>query len=451
MPILRANRNRPRVALVGEFDSDQLSKLQRLFPTTWSAENLSDLSLQISPNELDLVIIAPKFSRGRYDNVHLEFVTKAHLICFALAPPFVPGPSENTQLKITKKSSTEEYEIPDLPLESFSLLENNLSHEQSAKGWPILDVEIHYRTADDVSDEDQRRVIVDGSLVTDPHTKLPFATVFNRMHSRLGVAWLPIKSLDLVPWVELICSRWADDDKEKFPTFGDWTKDMTWMTHEEELLMLEIDKLRSEQLEKISHYEMKISKLSNELLEMSLLINSGKRRLITAQGDDLLGEVANAFSDLGYSVTKMDNVIEAGLPKREDLRIRDPGAKDWEALVEVRGHLKSSGQTSDLTRLAKFARHYQSETGRVPSKLIYVVNGQIEVKSPESRQMPFASAPDDVRAIAEQDGLIIWTLELFKALKHAAQKADLPEIRKSIRESTGIWNYAEKQNRPSRL
>jgi len=213
------------------------------------------------------------------------------------------------------------------------------------------------------------------------------------------------------------------------------------MTQEEIALQSEIENLTSE-LEKIkSDFKTRISDLSEQLLQTSLLVNKGKRRLITSQGDELLEEVANCFNELGYSVRKMDEEILDGIPKKEDLRIKDPENKNWEAIVEVRGHTKSSGQASDLTRLSRFARLYQSENGKEPSKLIYIVNGQIELPSPEQRQVPFAAAPDEIEAFGEQDGLIIWTLDLFKIFESNLTEINLPAIRKSLRDSTGRWAY----------
>jgi hypothetical protein len=90
--------------------------------------------------------------------------------------------------------------------------------------------------------------------------------------------------------------------------------------------------------------------------------------------------------------------------------------------------------------LPKFAKRYRAETGREADKLIYVVNGQIELSSPQQRKMPFSAAPDDVKVFGELDGLIIWTLDLFKLLKLVKTEADKVKIRKALRESVGRWS-----------
>ena len=147
-------------------------------------------------------------------------------------------------------------------------------------------------------------------------------------------------------------------------------------------------------------YKNRILGLEEKFTHTSLLVNKGMRRLITAQSNELLEEVAQSFRELGFSVTLMDEELDDDVPKREDLRLGDPDIKDWEAIVEVRGHAKSSGQASNLNRLpGRFAKLYRAEKGKDPDKLIYVVNGQIETFSPQLRNEPFSAAPDAVEML----------------------------------------------------
>jgi hypothetical protein len=413
MPILKGSRPRPRVGLVGNFEEKVSHDLKTLFPTIWTGESFFHLVSLANPNEIDLIIIAPNTP----DQIGAQgFLANAHVISFSDTFTQLPGPVIESNIAITKKSSTEEFCIPEQSLGFYNLLENNIATE-NAKGWPIIDIRILVRHSQSLSDEAQKQFLLKSALLYDPHSLLPFATKFIGLDSHLGVACLPCHFFDIVPWVEIICQEWAIVDKERFPNFGDWTKDLEWMTQEEESLKLEIEKITDELGRITIDYNKRITELSIHLLETSLLVNKGKRRLITAQGGELLLETVRAFEELGYQVKVMDNEIDEGTPKKEDLRIQDPDEKDWEAIVEVRGHAKSSGQTSDLSRLLKFARLYQTETGHPPNKLIYIINGQIELPSPRQRQEPFSSAPDDVAAFGEQDGMIIWTVNLFKILK----------------------------------
>jgi hypothetical protein len=440
MPTLKGNRPRPRVALVGNFGEDVVKSLGMIFPTLWMGANLASLSRYVSPQEVDLIVIGPDTPLSDNDQRNFEFIASAHVICFSSSFSTLPGPSDNSSIYKRETSATEEYVISELPLGKFSLLEADLSSIDNAREWSLLDLGIQYRFQDSISDDAQREILFKGALLYDPHTELPFATIFSRLGSNLGVAWLPNNIFSIVPWVELICNEWAVLDPTRFPGFGDWTKNSEWMTNEELNLKLEIDDLMQEFDRLTADYKKRLSELKKEFSHTSLLVNKGKRRLITAQGNELLEEVARSFKELGYSVTIMDNELDEAVPKKEDLRLRDPDVEDWEAIVEVRGHTKSGGQTSDLNRLSKFARLYRTEKGREPNKLIYVVNGQIDLTSPHHRQVPFSSALDDVKAFGEQDGIILWTLDLYKVLKFARKEEDKAKFRKSLRECIGRWS-----------
>jgi len=440
MPKIKGDRPRPRVALVGNFDEEVVQSLGSLFPTIWMAENLTSLSNIVSPLETDLIIISPDHFLDRYDSNHFDFLVNAHVICFSSKFSYLPGPSKNSKIVQGGNPSTGEYSIPELPLGVYNLLENDLSVVESAREFTWLKLKIEYRVQGSIPDETQAETVFNSSILRDSHTGLPFAILLNRIESKLGVAWLPSDKFSIVPWVELICTNWAKLDRERFPDFGDWTKTPDWMTNEEIALQLEINKLILE-LEKLTaEYKNRLSNLESKFIHSALLVHSGKRRLITAQGNELLEEVARSFKELGFSVTTVDKELDEDTPKREDLRIRDPDVDGWEAIVEVRGHMKSSGQTSDLNRLPKFAKRYRAETGKEPDKLIYVVNGQIELSSPSQRQTPFSAAPDDVKVFGELDGLIIWTLDLFKILKLVKTEEDKAKTRKMLRESIGRWS-----------
>jgi len=111
--------------------------------------------------------------------------------------------------------------------------------------------------------------------------------------------------------------------------------------------------------------------------------------------------------------------------------------ESWIALVEIRGYSRSGGTTVDLQRLHRFATLYERETGQAPDKLIYVINGQLELL-PSQRQEPLAPAKDDVEVFTESDGVIIWTLDLFRAIK-ATDSATYPALVESIKLAQGRW------------
>ena len=145
------------------------------------------------------------------------------------------------------------------------------------------------------------------------------------------------------------------------------------------------------------------------------------------------------MDDIGFNVELMDEQIGQGEPKKEDLRLKhvDKEGKEWIAIVEVRGYARSGGTTADLLRLSRFADMYKIETGKYPDSRIYIVNGELE-QLPSARQEPLISAKDDLKIFAESNGVLIWSVDLFRALK-AANSANYPHILQSIKCARGRW------------
>jgi hypothetical protein len=429
---IQGTRPRPRVALLGEFDLETLDRLTKLFPTSWTGKASINIEIQIDPKELDLVIIAPNFD----DNPPV-WIKRVHVLCFSDKIPYLPSPASQFSIELTYATFTEEYILPELPLNFERLREVDLANLSNTKRWKPIKLSNATHYYQEMYDRAEKEIL-EGAIVLDAHNNLPFATIFKRTETNLGVAWLPNQCFRIFPWVELICSEWSKIDNIRFPDFGDWTKNLEWMLSDEEDLAAKIDNLTIEKRKLYTEYNQQIATLQEVLLEKSAAANKGLRRLITSQGDDLVDEVSSVFKALGFIVTKMDVLIPEGSPKLEDLRIDDPDTKDWQAIVEVRGYSKSGGRTDDLARLARFARYYEKETGKNPQKRIYVVNGQIDLP-PSQRQSPLISAPEDVSEFAEQDGIIIWSLDLFQAIK-ALKNNDPSSIRKAIVSAKGRWS-----------
>lgn len=140
-----------------------------------------------------------------------------------------------------------------------------------------------------------------------------------------------------------------------------------------------------------------------------------------------------------FSHSKPISSLRSSSDGREDLRLGhlDEGGEEWNAIVEVRGYARSAGNTADLLRLARFAELYEKETGKPPDKRIYIVNGQLELL-PSQRQKPLASAPDDLEIFSDSDGILIWSIDLFRVLKET-DPTDYPALLRSIKRARGRW------------
>jgi len=426
---LKGTRPRPRVALIGTFSKKDILELKSLFSTLWVALDCASLEEKIDPKEIDLVILSRDF--GEY----VSWLNDVHVISFSEIKVSIPGPYLNEYLRLTDEVTTEEFFLPDLPLPMHLLRETALAGIDTVKGWnPIKTSHMSNSKIEDVKISDS--ICRDGALIIDPYSGLPFATHFVRPQHKLGVTWLPMPIFEILPWVELICIQLAELDSEAFPDFKNWINNENWMTSQELSLHGTILELGSKRRKIDEEYVWKIAQVSDQLRSATLDANKGIRKLITAQGDELVNHVADAFSKLGFQVTNVDYIRKDEQQKLEDLRIslQEP---EWEAIIEVRGYMRSGGTTADLARLGRFARHYEKEFGKSPSKMIYVVNGQIELP-PYQRQQPLASAPQDVEEFALQEGLIIWSLDLYKLISQGDEEA-LDLAKRTLILANGRW------------
>ena len=436
-PTVSGTRPRPRVGFIGNFDEKDLEYYNRLFPTIWVGSNIDHLKHQVHQTELDLLVIG----EGIVDHSRLAY--GVHVICFSDDVNPLPGPLNNSSVEIEDEALTEEYLLPDLPLPFNRRREADLSGVDSIRGWVTLGISVnvpyfsaserqkHYKAATNRLAED--------AIVIQRQKHYPLAAIYWRESANLGVALLPNPVFDQARWIEVITTHWAQIDPESFPTFGDWTKLPDWMVSEELEILESINQVEKRRQQALEGFSQEIDSFQAKLTETIRRVNQGHRQLLTSQSDELVDAVAAVFGELGFAVESVDQSLESGQPKREDLRLKDPNAEqdDWEAIVEVRGYKRSAGKTNDLIRISRFAELYLLDKGRSPDKRIYVVNGQIEL-SPPQRLEPLASVLEDLAIFAENDGLVISTLDLFRVVK-VISESTVETIRNSIKSTEGRW------------
>ncbi len=424
-------RPRPRVALLGNFEAGDLEIFKRMFPTIWQGDIFAELNELVDIREIDLLVIASGIGYA------YNWPLQTHVICFSQDIPNLPGPVLRTNIVISANAETEEFIFPDIPLPLSRRRDADYSGLSSVRGWPRLSLK--YINISVARAEAAKEMLAQGAIICERSTNSPLAVYFLREDSGLGVAWLPNVNKNQAAWVELIVAQWAQSDKESFPDYGDWTDNQEWMTTEELTILSQIHSLEKEKQESIIKIDKQIGKLHAGLALAKTSANKGLRRLLTTQSEELVDEVAKALSGIGFNVTRVDSMLTEKAPKREDLRLSHLGDDkvEWNAIIEVRGYARSAGTTADLLRLARFSKLYEKEIGQSPDKLIYIVNGQIELLPPQ-RQEPLVASPEDLQLFAESDGLVIWTVELFRALK-AADPSDYIGLLESIKQSVGRW------------
>lgn len=388
----------------------------------------------VDVREVDLLII------GTDNETAEEWPWWCHVICFSRNIRVLPGPIKKSNIKLSSRAETEEFFLPELPLPLDRCRGADFLNLQSVRGWPCLSLDF-FELCSKHEIEEAEKVLRQGIIVAERITGIPLGVTFLRQKNNLGVAWLPHDIYSQSKWVEILVSEWAKSDKESFPNFGDWASSPEWMTPQELQIVEEIESLREQKRNFICQLDKKIADFESQLILVSNEMNKSNRRLITAQGDDLLIEVIDVLKKIGFRVQTVDQALEGNQPKREDLRLTDPSDShnDWEAIVEVRGYSRSSGKNNDLLRLSRFADLYLQEKGSLPDKRIYIINGQLELP-PFQRQEPLSSSLEDLQVFAESNGLVIWTLDLFRALKSFPPDNYLA-IKNSIMSSVGRWSW----------
>ena len=424
-------RPRPRVALLGDFEADEMEHFQRMFPTIWAAKNIDDLEALVDVREIDLIVIASNVEYAR------NWQKEAHVVCFSDQIHRLPGPFSEAFLQITGDAETEEFLLPDVPLPISRRREADYCNLTSVRGWPRL--HLGCNVIETTKLKTATSIFNSGAIICERHTDIPLAVAFLRKDTNLGVAWLPSVDTNQAAWVEVLVTQWAQSDKESFPSFGDWTGSPEWIVAEEEQILSKIRALEKKKRKSMIEIEKQIGELTTELALAKTNANKGQRRLITAQGEELVDEVAKALKDIGFNVTLVDELVAGKGPKREDLRLghSTKEGEEWNAIVEVRGYARIGGNTADLLRLDLLANLYKQETGQAPDKRIYIVNGQLELL-PTQRQEPLASAPEDLQIFSDTDGILIWSIDLFRVLK-ATDPTDYPALLESIKRARGRW------------
>lgn len=426
-------RPRPRVALLGAFGKENMMHFRAMFPTVWPADSIYELEKKVDVREIDLLIIASKIDDAS------DWPKKTHVICFSKDIGTLPGPLLNSYIEISGCAETEEFVFPDATLSMDRRRNADYCNMTSVRGWPKMGVRYSYLFGG--NKEKATSIFNDGAIICERQTKSPLAVAFIREDNNLGVAWLPRVGKSEYAWVDLIVTEWAEYDKNAFGEFGEWTDWEEWMVAEEVKILSKIQALEDKKKESVTKFDRQICEWSDKLAIAKAEANNGARRLITKQGDELVDEVAKALSTIGFSVTKADELIAEKEPKREDLRLKhvSESGEEWNAIVEVRGYAHSGGKTSDLIRINRFAKLYEKETGKAPDKCIYIVNGQIELPSPNRRQEPFVSNTEDLDVFrSDSNGIVIWSIDLFRAMKGTVSN-DRHSLLESIKCTQGRW------------
>ena len=397
---------KPRTVLIGSWTEDEVSRLKTICPTLELSDQNRRIDKQFSVREVDLILLSSA------SVALLPEIGKAHTIVFD-GQDEMCGPVENSFIGASATSLSHQYHInDDLPQAlKHALFRRDLG---SAKDRHALSIRCGNSSRPYDKDAAEAWLHKGAAIIADD-LQLPLAIVADPTKSRAGFAWIETDVGDRVACIKSIAKHWSTADPESLPLQTDWQAEPAWMTPDELRISADIQQNRARGQRVVSRLRQREAELENALTSAAEEASTtGLRGVLTHKGDELVGAVARALESLGFKVTDMDASIASGAPKVEDLRLQvepDPG---WEAIVEVRGYDRSAGKTADLQRLQRFAALYRTRTGQEPSKMIYVVNGEIALPSPADRHAVLQGADEDLELFAESGGVALSTTDLFK-------------------------------------
>jgi hypothetical protein len=400
---VRGTLPRPRVGLIGSWTEQERSALLLRFPTVydWTERNAPD----VDAAEVDLIIAKSPVGESTLSQRHVA----RHLILIGSDAHAVQRGLhwQSWQIRTGPECSSKAYKVPPLGPRLHTVREAAVRDVHDVRKWPTVQTP---QTADHSG-------LMDGALLlsTVPDGK-PLGVVYIRRTTETGLAFLPWSVPNPVAWIDAIVAEWAEADREAFQSILPWREQTDWLTPEERAIAAKLAALREERERVVSAYSDREDELAVALSAARAAGDRGIRRLLTEQDEALVDALVVALRSIGFHVQRMDPEVQPGTPKREDLRVTTPDAPGWEAVVEVKGMQKSGGTADHLRKLARHVLRYQMETGRAPSAQWLILNGQFAMP-PEIRQRPFEASPDIIDEFGREDGgLIIGTVDLFRAL-----------------------------------
>jgi hypothetical protein len=434
---------RPRVGIIaGDVSKEVIDTLAKMFATAHIATSARGLHAKVYPGDLDLVIV--------WNQLPGDWGRDNHAIFFGIGggnslSGFVVGDVRYC----TDLALGETFEAPPVHPLFASLQRAYVRQIRTARKRPVIRAFRHMHTVGMVVEDPETEDLIRCGILVASQPRGALAVVQTRSSPRLGFAWFPTPPEDPAAWTRSILMHWSAEFPDSFPGVNDWEASRRWSTAEERRLgdrQIEMETRRKRVFAAIEATE---ARLASDLLVARDNARNGPRRLITAQGAPLVHAVIEALSAFGFHVTDMDAVQkDPNEAKKEDLRIRCPDDPEWEAIVEVKGLERGNVRGEHLQKIARHVMRYTLEKQRAPSKQIFVCNGEL-LLPPELRHRPFAGSPDDARAFAENDGLVIPTTDLFEMRRDLGDTLSASDARERIKNGRGVLDYVIEEERQS--
>jgi hypothetical protein len=463
VPDLRGQRPRPRVCVVGAWSSEERAGLEALFQSLTFHDHVGDMFETWAPPEIDVAVIgettadlerrASETPRGAgpVPAADVSRLNGTHLILFGTPVvrnvPFHHGRSVHAGTL----AASAEHTVLD-PLGHVSrVLRAAMGAVADVRRWTTLCLQPQaplssgtYGPSDRERLDFQLAAGAEGvfqaaALVSAAIPAAPLAVATIRADTGKGFGWLPNFRDHRVAWVEALVHDWAAHDRVGLAAIPPWGEQRAWRTAEEVAVLEELDVLRRQRALAIAGFDRQVAELEERLCERARSADRFERGLLTTKGVDLVAFVVRVLTDLGFAVRDMDAEKTPGEPKLEDLRVTHRRRPGWEALVEVKGHEKRGLALTDVNQARRPRDRYRDQSRRWPDRVLFIVNGEAG-KPPSARSEPFATDPEQVRAIeAEEFWLIVPTTALFWLYRDRRLLAD--RAADLLMDSWGVFRY----------
>lgn len=415
-PSFRVVGEKPRPRTLIRCDDDTLAaKLCGLVP---HHRRIDDNALDVHQDEWDLLIAV-----GQLPAIDLSYpASHIDIISFGASEHGLvhrQPPLRTTVNHYAGTSLAQELRVPDLAAPLSRLVRDDLL--------PKAQQAVEHRVLSPMSVE--REVVL--LQTNEPRT---IAAARLRGGEKAWVWILPDYTSRHAEWVVTIMQVMRTVNPEKYAQIPGWQQEPRWSTIPELELIQQLEGL-AERVEVFNREaEADRARFETDLAKARADAEEGLRLLLTSDGDELSNAVRDALLSLGFEVDDMDSKRDE---KLEDLRVRDPDAPGWEALVEVKGY-RGAARTSDLQKIGRFRDRYRDEEDRWPDSCWYVVN-QMRGQDPRGRPPILGTNESDLAIFAEtRSGLAMDTTTLFRmTIDVAAGLVDPGDVRRQLRESTG--------------
>lgn len=239
---------------------------------------------------------------------------------------------------------------------------------------------------------------------------------YRRSGEALG--WvLPYHSPVSPSWLRLFLQRIHEDDPERVPKPpADWE---LWDTAEVERLRAKRKDLYDEARSVLEKYNVELSALDETIVETKERDDtSGLGLLLKADGKQLKDAVFEALGALDFDVTDVDESLDDGEGKREDLWIHHD---EKVVIVEVKGYSKGA-RLRDLMRAKDYKLLYFEKHRSNADAQWHIVNAN-RGRQPYARSRLFEGHDDAVEGFG---GLVIDTRDLFRLVRDV-QRGELTQ------------------------